>query len=319
MITRRTATSMLFASLAAGRAAHGQDMLPLRIAHDIPIAWLPFFVAYEQKLWEANGTVPTLVPSTTGMATLISVGGGAVDIGIAAEISVTIAALNKATVKIIAAFNQVENMELACTTAIKSPQDLKGRKIAVAQGTPSHYYLSLLLQKYGLPASSLSIVRLGPSEMISALSSGSIDGFVWQEPFLAQAVKLDPARFHRLAEPGLNKIYAVVMASEAALQQRRPTLVRALKALDQACAFIGRNPEESLRIGAKRSQMDQAVAADAISRMQIGLTMDVPAMAAKMADEARWAIAEGVARPGTAVPDYAQYLDATILADARRG
>ncbi len=317
-LTRRHAGLSMLAMLGAARAAGAQETLPLRIAHDIPIAWLPFFVAHERRLWQENGIAPTVVPSTTGMATLISVGGGAADIGIAAEISVAIAALNRGSVRIIAAFNQVENMELACRTAIRTPRDLPGKRIAVAQGTPSHYYLSLLLKKYGLDASSVSIVRLGPAEMLSALRGGSIDGFVWQEPFLSAAVKLDPQAFHRLAEPGLNEIYAVVMAGETALRERRPTLVKGLRALDAACAYIKAHPDEALRIGAKHAQMDPAVAADAIGRMRFGLTADVPALMAKMTDEARWAIAEGVARPGTAVPDYAAFIDPTILAEARR-
>jgi NitT/TauT family transport system substrate-binding protein len=321
-ITRRNALTMLLGMLASGSTLSAipgsNNTLPLRIAHDIPIAWLPFFVAHERKLWEASGLAPTIVPSTTGMATLISVSGSAADIGIAAEISVAIAAINNAPIRIIASFNQVQNMELACSVSIKGPQDLKGKRVAVAQGTPSHFYLSRLLHKYSLKPSDVSIVRLGPAEMISALGSGAIDGFVWQEPFLSQAVKLNPDKFHRLAESGLNEIFAVVMTNENTLRERRPALVRSLRALDQACAFIKANPAEALKIGATRSQMDTAVAADAISRMRFGLTMDVAAMNAKMVDEAKWAIAEGVARPDAVVPDYRIYLDPTVLAEARR-
>jgi ABC-type nitrate/sulfonate/bicarbonate transport system substrate-binding protein len=89
-------------------------------------------------------------------------------------------------------------------------------------------------------------------------------------------------------------------------------LVKALRALDQACAFTQSNAAESIRIGAQFSQMDPAVAADAISRMEIGLSLDAPVM------QANWAIAEGIARPGSVVPDYMDYLDPTVLADARR-
>jgi ABC-type nitrate/sulfonate/bicarbonate transport system substrate-binding protein len=80
-------------------------------------------------------------------------------------------------------------MELACTRAIQSPADLKGKRIAV-QENPSQYYFSLLLKKYNLAPADVSLVRLGPAEMLSALNGGSIDGFVWQEPFLTQAAKI---------------------------------------------------------------------------------------------------------------------------------
>lgn len=317
-ITRRQASAMLFTLVAATGTARADEMLPLRIAHDTPIAWLPFYVAYEQKLWQANGIMPALLPSPHGTATLISVLGGAADIGVSTDMSVCVGAFTKAPIKIIASFNEVENMELVCIKAIQSPNDLKGKRIGVVQANPSQYYFSLLLKKYNVAPSEVTLVRLGPAEMMSALTGGSIHGFVWQEPFLSQAVKADQAKFHRLPEPGLNAIYASVIVNNNVLQQRRPTLVKALRALDQACAFIKSNPDEAVRIGSVYAQMDPVVTADAIKRMKIGLMLDVPAMKAKMTDEANWAIAEGVARAGSAMPDYADYLDPTVLADARR-
>ena len=316
--TRRQASAMLLAMVAGAGTARADEMLPLRIAHDAPIAWLPFYVAYEQKLWQANGIMPTTLPSPHGTATLISVLGGAADIGVSTDMSVCVGAFTKAPVKIIAAFNQVENMELACTKVVQSPNDLKGKRIGVVQANPSQYFFSLLLKKYDVAPSEVTIIRLGPAEMLSALTGGSIDGFVWQEPFLSLAVKADPNKFHRLPEPGLNAIYASVIVNDNALHQRRPTLVKALRALDQACAFIKAKPDEAVRIGSVYAQMDPDVTAEAIKRMKIGLTIDVPAMKAKMTDEANWAIAEGVAKAGSTVPDYVDYLDPSVLADARR-
>jgi NitT/TauT family transport system substrate-binding protein len=317
-MTRRQASAMLLAMVAGAGAARADEALPLRIAHDTPIAWLPFYVAYEQKLWQANGIAPTILPSPHGTATLISVLGGAADIGVSTELSVCVGAFTKAPVKILAAFNQVENMELVCNKTIRGPGDLKGKRIGVVQANPSQYFFSLFLRKHNIAASDITIIRLGPPEMLSALTGGSIDGFVWQEPFLSQAVKADPNRFHRLPEPGLNAIYASVIVNDTALRQRRPTLVKALRALDQACTFIKANPDEAVRIGSVYAQMDPTVTADAITRMKIGLSMDAPAMKAKMTDEANWALAEGVAKAGSAVPDYTDYLDPTVLADARR-
>jgi ABC-type nitrate/sulfonate/bicarbonate transport system substrate-binding protein len=318
-ITRRHATAMLLAAFGSSfRSAHADDPAPLRIAHDLPIAWLPLFVAYDRKLWQSEGIAPTTIPSPHGTATLISVAGGAADIGVSTEMSVCVGAFSKTPVKIIACFNQVANMELACSTAIRSPADLKGKRIAVVQANPSQYYFSLLLKKYSFSPSDVSLVRLGPAEMLSALAGGSIDGFVWQEPFLSQAAKVEGKKFHRLSEPGLNKIFASIIVNEKTLRERRPVLVKALRALDRACAFVRSNAEESVRIGAQFSQMDADVAADAISRMQIGLSLDAPVMKAKMTDEANWALAEGIARPSSAIPDYSDYLDATVLADARR-
>ncbi|MEZ0213192.1 MAG: ABC transporter substrate-binding protein [Xanthobacteraceae bacterium] len=315
-INRRCFNGMMLALLTPG-VATAQESPTLRIAHDTPIAWLPFYIAYEKKFWQAKGVNPVIVPSLHGTATLIAVSAGGADCGVSTDLSVSIGAFNKTTAKILASFNRVENMELVAVKDIKSPADLKGRRIAIVQANPSHYYFSLLLTKYGIRPSELNIVRLGPPEMISALNGGAIDGFVWQEPFLTQATRLSGDRFHRLAEPGLNAIHASLIANDTAIKAQRPVLVNALRALDEACAYIRANPDEAVSIGAKYSQMDPTIAADAISRMQIGLTNDVPVLKAIMTEEAKWAIAEGIVRPNSSIPDYADYLDATLLAEAR--
>jgi ABC-type nitrate/sulfonate/bicarbonate transport system substrate-binding protein len=301
--------------LLPGRQAFASAPTVMRMSYDIPLFILPFFVAIDRKTWDANGIASVKVPATSGMTNLIAVGSGATDIGTSGEISVAIAALSKVPVKIVASFNEVENMELACVKAIRSPADLVGKRIAVAQGTPSQYYVSLLAKKYGLQQTQINIVRLGPAEMLSALAGGAIDGFVWQEPFLSKAVANDPGKFHRIAEPGLVATNAVLIASETTIRDKRDALVRSLRALDEACKIIADSPAEAVRIGADFSKMDPNVAEDAIKRMRIGLTLDVPKLSAKLIAQAKWAIAEGVARPDAVLPDYATFLDGGPLAD----
>jgi ABC-type nitrate/sulfonate/bicarbonate transport system substrate-binding protein len=314
-ITRRSVAALLLGAMLPLRAGRAEEPTVVRMSYDIPLFILPFFVAIDRKMFEANGITSVKVPGNSGMTNLMAVSGGATDIGSSGEISIAIAALTKVPVRIIASFNEVENMELACIKSIKTPGDLVGKRIAVAQGTPSHYYISLLAKKYGLQPTEINLVRLGPAEMISALTGGSIDGFVWQEPFLSKAVATDPNKFHRLAEPGLVTTNAVLIASDATIRQKRPAVLKSLRALDQACQFIAASPDEAIRIGADFSKMDPAVAGDAIKRMSIGLTLKVSELSKKLADQAQWAIAEGVARPDSVVPDYSAYLDGGLLAE----
>lgn len=317
-ITRRSAAALVLGGMLSQRTARAEEPTVVRMSYDIPLFILPFFVAIDRKMFEANGITSVKVPGNSGMTNLIAVSGGTTDIGTAGEISIAIAALTKAPVRIVASFNEVENMELACIKSIKTPGDLVGKRIAVAQGTPSHYYISLLAKKYGLQLAQINLVRLGPAEMISALAGGSIDGFVWQEPFLSKVVATDPNKFHRLAEPGLVTTNAVLIASDATIKQKRPVLLKSLRALDQACRFIAASLEEATRIGADFSKIDPAVAGDAIKRMRIGLTLNVPELSKKLANQAQWAIAEGVARPDSVVPDYTTYLDPSLLAEIRQ-
>jgi ABC-type nitrate/sulfonate/bicarbonate transport system substrate-binding protein len=317
-LTRRSALGIVTGLTLPVTRTWAEEPTTVRMAYDIPIWTLPFFVATDRKLWSANGISSVYLPGPSGMSNLIAASGGATDLGVAGEISVAIAGLTKVSARVIACFNEVENMELACLSTIRKPADIVGKRIAIAQGTPSHYYVSLLAKKYGIGPAQVSLVRLGPTEMISALLGGSVDGFVWQEPFLSKAVAADPARFHRLAEPGLVTTNAVLVAGDAAIREKRPALIAALRSLDQASKLIAAEPAESVRIGAQYSKMDADAAAAAIRPMKFGLTLNVPELSQKLAEQARWAIAEGVARPDAIVPDYSKSLDPTLLQEMKQ-
>jgi ABC-type nitrate/sulfonate/bicarbonate transport system substrate-binding protein len=302
-MTRRTATTMLIAALGT-RWARADDAMTLRVTQDTPIILLPFFVARELKLWEKNGVSMTPVPSVIGMPNLIAVTGGSIDVGISSIGATTIAALNHAPIKALGSFVRFEAMELACSVDLRTPADIVGKKIAILQGTDSQYYLNLLTRKYKIAPGSFVTVRLNPAEMASALASGAIDGFIWQEPFLTKAVAINPLKFHRLADAGLMTLNAFATTTEKAVQQKQPLLVNALRTLDDACRFIKDNPEQAVSIGARYAQIDPAIASSAFSRMELSLALDVPSYSREMHNVAEWAISDKVVRPDLVIPDF---------------
>lgn len=72
--------------------------------------------------------------------------------------------------------------------AIKTPADLKGKKIAFVQATPSQFLLYKVLQKHGLSLADIQQVKVSdPSDAAKAFTSGSVDAAVTFEPFLTEA------------------------------------------------------------------------------------------------------------------------------------
>jgi NitT/TauT family transport system substrate-binding protein len=316
-ITRRTAATMIIAALGT-RLAEADDGMTLRVTQDTPIILLPFFVARELRLWEKNGLAMTPVPSVIGMPNLIAVMGGSIDVGISSMGATTIAALNRAPIRALGSFVRFEAMELACKANIKTPADIVGKKIAILQGTDSQYYLNLLTAKYKIAPGSFETVRLDPPSMASALASGAIDGFVWQEPFLTKAVGVNPTKFHRLADPGLMTLNAFATTTEKAVQQKRPLLVSTLKTLDDACRYIKENPEQAVSIGARYAQIDPVIASSAFSRMQLSLALDVPAYSREMHNVAEWAISDKVVRPDLTIPDFSSFFAPEVFSQVKQ-
>jgi ABC-type nitrate/sulfonate/bicarbonate transport system substrate-binding protein len=67
---------------------------------------------------------------------------------------------------------------------INSPQDLKGKKIAVPQGTAPAQGLNQVLKDAGLPANAVMRVNANYGNMGSMLVSGAVDAMAGLEPFL---------------------------------------------------------------------------------------------------------------------------------------
>lgn len=86
----------------------------------------------------------------------------------------------------VAAGNEIVGAAGAAPRAIAA--DLAGRRIAIPSRFSTHYLLlRRLLAASGLPPEAVAYIDMAPPEMVQALASGRIDGFIVAEPFGAQA------------------------------------------------------------------------------------------------------------------------------------
>jgi sulfonate transport system substrate-binding protein len=77
---------------------------------------------------------------------------------------------------------------------VRSVAELKGKKVAVAKGTSSHYFLVAALEKAGLRYEDIEPVFLAPSDAPTALSRGDVAAWTVWDPYLALAQKKLNAR-----------------------------------------------------------------------------------------------------------------------------
>ena len=122
--------------------------------------------------------------------------------------------------------------------SIKSPQDMKGKKIGVLLGSTSEYFIGKYLAKGGMTTKDIDAINLTPAEMVTGLDRGDIDGFVLWQPFGWKAVETIKG-VHILTDAGpyfqeweactVNKKYAASHQAE---------LVAFLKGLDAAGKWI---------------------------------------------------------------------------------
>ena len=73
------------------------------------------------------------------------------------------------------------------SSPLKTLAELKGKKVAFAKGSSSHYLVARALQSSGLTFADITPVYLQPADARAALQSGTIDAWAVWDPFLAAA------------------------------------------------------------------------------------------------------------------------------------
>ena len=76
---------------------------------------------------------------------------------------------------------------IIATQNIKTLSDLRGKKVAYEEGSPSHFFLSYLLDKEGMSTKDLQSVNVIAPDAGAAFVSGNVDAAVTWQPWLSKA------------------------------------------------------------------------------------------------------------------------------------
>lgn len=292
------------------------------IGEGLSLGWAQFFVADAHKLWQKEGLQPNSVTFASGRLVLDAVVGDRVLIGTAAETPVVFAALNGVPIRIIATTNNgdgspYEPFEIVANASIRTAADIKGKRIGYSQGTNAHYYLSLLLARLGLKWSDINAVSLSPGDFVSTLANGSIDGFVWTEPALSQAVTQGHGRFHTIRTPGVYHALSTVITLQSTIDKHPDLLRKALRTLRAADAINATDPTAASALVAPRVNFDPKLAAAYWPQLNLRVGLDKAAVVKELEQQARWAIENKLVRPDAKLPDFNQIVVTTLLDSAK--
>lgn len=134
---------------------------------------------------------------------------------------------------------------------INDVQELKGKTVAIPSKFSPHY---ILLHKYlkdnGLePGVDVLTPEMAPPDMVSALASGAIDGYIVAEPFGAQAVDLGVGKaliYTNELDPGDNE--CVVAFRNDYSDAQKEAVQDYIEQIILAGQFITENPEEAAKL-----------------------------------------------------------------------
>ena len=235
------------------------DAAPLRIAYSsISGAMLPLWVAKERKLFDKYG-VDVELTYIRGVA-IEALLAGEVQFVRASPPAVVRSTLRGADLAIIANTINVAVFSLMTRPEIRRPEDLKGKRIGVTNlGDSPDLVLSLLLERWGLQRNkdvAILGIRGGMPELLISVNKGFVDAGVISAPSNLRGIKMGLRELVDIADYGIPYVNSPLSARRSFIKSNRDTVLRVLRAYNEAVQETRGDKNAALKILAKYVRVD---------------------------------------------------------------
>ena len=244
--------------IALSEGAIAAETMQARLAQNIsPISGVTI-VAEEKGFFTKHGLDIAVSNFSTGKQALDTVIGGAADIATTAESPTTAAMMSDQPIAFVARMEYSDDKTLTAVAAhINSWADLKGKRIGFSAGTGSEIYTATLLAKAKLTPADVTLVNLRPQDMVSALSTGSIDAYDTWEPYVSFGKKALGDKVKDLDTAGVYSETFNIVVMQDYLKSHEQLIEKFLAAMIDAEAWMKANREEAITVVAKAVGMNR--------------------------------------------------------------
>jgi NitT/TauT family transport system substrate-binding protein len=137
---------------------------------------------------------------------------------------------------------------------IKTPADLKGKRVGVTRiGAVSHSVLLMMLQRWKMGVNDVQIMQIGSSpSMLASLDKGGIEGAVLTVPSLFVAEDRGYRVLLDMADTDIYYLHTMVGTTRQYIKNNRDKVLRFLRGYVEGIAHVKHHRQESLDIVKKK-------------------------------------------------------------------
>lgn len=249
-----------------GDAAAPEELSPVNFGYiaDFNGASL-LAVAKDQGLWEKHGISVTESVFTNGPLQIQALGTGDLDFGYIGPGAMWLPASGQAKIVSINTLGSADRV--IAQAGIESLEDLKGKKVAVPEGTSGDMILNLALESVGLTIDDVEKVAMDPGTVVAAFASKQVDAAgIWFP--LISTIEQQVPDLNILAENDdfseTVSFPTAFVSSPEFVDENEETVSKVLAALREAIDYRAENMDETISLTAAMLQLDEEqVAADA--------------------------------------------------------
>lgn len=290
---------------------------PLRVGATPTVNCALIYLADSEGFFKKEGIDVVIKDYETGPLAVNDLVADKVDIATAVEIVLVLQSFTHPDLRIPATIGVVSNHDLVVRKdrGITRPQDLKGKRVAVTRGSSSEFFFYTYLIFNRIPAGSVQVVNLAPSEMVKAMEDGTIDAAVSWPPYPAEMERQLGAKGARWPAQSGQDAYLLLLAKEGFLKKQPKAMERFLAALSDAQRYVAKYPDRAQAIVRHRFKADSGSFSEAWSRsrLELQLTQDLLVL---MEREATWAIRNKLVEKRE-MPNYLDFFSFEALEKAR--
>ena len=177
---------------------------------------------------------------------------------------------------------------------IRSVPDIRGKKVAVLQGTSSHFCLLKILTQHGITVKDITLNYLPAAEARAAFVNNQLDAWaVWAPWVEEQEVK----KTGTTITGGEARIVSVMTMSKAFLEKHADSALAVYRVIARSKRWIQENPTDAIDIAASDLGIDPAVAKQAWPKFAWGLQFETN-LVTDFQEKADFLAAQGLTRQG---------------------
>nr|WP_310632188.1 sulfonate ABC transporter substrate-binding protein [Paraburkholderia sp.] len=166
---------------------------------------------------------------------------------------------------------QNEALIVRAGSPLKRVADLKGRTVALARGSSSHYLLVAALAQAGLRYEDVKVVFLSPADARAAFDSGHVDAWAIWDPYLAVVQQAEPTRTLADYGSGIAQPYSFFLGAPDFVKAHRDVVATVLQAVKEGDAWVLAHRDETTQLIARETGVPPPVVAYFLARSRFGV------------------------------------------------
>jgi NitT/TauT family transport system substrate-binding protein len=216
------------------------------------------WVAEEKGLFRKNGLdVEVIVTGQGGTAGISALLANDIQMVNSAGDVLVAAALRGGDTVMVASVVNKGLQRLVSKPEIKTPADLKGKRVGVTRiGAVSHSVLLMMLQRWKMNVNDVQVLQLGSSpNMLASLDKGGVEAAVLTIPSMFVAEDRGYRVLLDMADTDIYYLHTMVATTRQYIKANRDKVLRFLRGYVEGIAFVKHNKKESLDVVKKKLRL----------------------------------------------------------------